>query len=165
MKKLLILSAFVLATVALPLQLSYGFEVFSKANFGTYNAYGEKSEFALSVGGNGVWVTQEETRTRIMQYVGVFRAHMSEEIKGLATFTQLEKYLNLSQNVQPYILFGGGTLWQIKDAEDLLMVDLKFEFGTHLFDWISLGIGVDYIPMEGPDATFTYLSLNLIPSL
>ena len=162
MKKLLLILA---VLIVLPLQLSYGFEVFSKANFGTYNAYGEKSEFALSVGGNGVWVTQEETRTRVMQYVGFFQAHMSDEIQGLTSFLQIEKYLNLSSGVQPYILFGGGGLWQIKDAEDLLQLDLKFEFGTHLFDWISVGFGVDYIPMEGPNASFTYLSLNLIPSL
>jgi len=164
MKKLLLLTAFVIATVALPLQFSYGFEAFSKANFGAYSVHGQTSEFALSVGANAVLATDKETNSRIMQYVGIFRANMTEEIKGITTFTQIEKYLQIGK-VQPYITFGGGTLWQIKDEEDLLHADLKFEFGAHLANFVSIGLGFDYVPVKGPDATFFYLSVNLISPL
>jgi len=164
MRKLLILSAFVLATVALPLQLSYGYEAFGKANFGAYSVHGQTSEFALSVGTNSVLVTDKVSNARVMQYAGVFRANLTEEVKGFSTFTQIEKYLQIGK-VQPYITFGAGTLWQIKDDEDLLHADFKFELGAHLANFISIGIGFDYIPIKGPDATFTYLSINLISSL
>lgn len=161
MKRLLLILA---VLILLPFKVSFGFEAFSKANFGVYSIHGQTSEFALSVGANAVLATAGESNTRVMQYVGIFRANRTEEIKGISTFTQTEKYLQIGK-IQPYITFGGGTLWQIKDKEDLLNFDLKFEFGVHLANFVSVGLGLDYIPVEGPDATFTYLSINLISPL
>ena len=164
MKKLFILSAFVLATVAMPLQLSYGYESFAKLNCGSYMQSGEKAQLGILAGNNSVLVTQKEANVRAMVFTGAFHARQSDEVQGVATFFILEKRFPLSK-IELYGQFGSGTLWQIVDGDDLLNADILIEGGIRVKDWFNVGIGLNYLPQPGPDPVFLYMSLNLIPSL
>lgn len=164
MKKLFILSAFVLATLAMPLQLSYGFEAFAKASFGSYMQEGQKAQTGLLVGSNSVLVTQKEQNVRAMVFNGVFHVKQSDEVQGLATFFILEKRFPV-KTVEFYTQFGTGSLWQIKEGDDILNADILLEGGIRIKEWFNVGIGINYLPQVGPDPLFLYASLNLIPSL
>ena len=165
MRKLLILSAFVLATVALPLQLSYGYESFAKLSCGTYMQDGEKPQFGILAGNNSVLITQKDINVRAMAYTGIFHVNRSDDIQGLATFFVLEKRVPLG-TIEFYADFGSGTLWQMKSGEDdILNADIMVEIGIRIKDWFNAGVGMNYLPQPGPDPAFLYVSLNLIPSL
>lgn len=161
----LILIALVLAVVALPLQLSYGYESFANLRCGTYMQDGERPQFGVLVGNNSVLLTQKEINVRAMAYTGIFHVNRSDDIQGLATFFVLEKRVPMG-SVEFYADFGSGTLWQMKSAEDdLLNADIMVELGIRIKDWFNCGFGLNYLPQAGPDPAFLYFSLNLIPGL
>ena len=164
MRKLFILSAFVLATVALPLQFSWSYEAFGKVNCGSYMQAGQKADFGILAGSNSVLVTQKDKNVRAMVFNGIFHVKQSDEVQGLATFFLLEKRFPL-KTLEFYGQFGTGSLWEIKRGDDILTADLLLEGGIRILDWFNFGVGVNYLPQKGPDAAFVYLSLNLIPSL
>lgn len=164
MRKLLILLAFVLATVALPLQVTFSYEAFATAKCGTYMQAGQKADFGLLVGNQSVLVTQKDKNVRAMAFTGVFHVKQTDEIQGIASFFILEKRFPIKK-VEIYTQFGTGSLWQIKEDDDVLQADVLLEGGIRIKDWFNVGVGLNYLPQKGADATFLYMSLNLIPSL
>ena len=161
MKRLLLILA---VLILLPFKVSFGYEAFAKVNCGSYMQDGHKADFGLLAGSNSVLVTQKDNNVRAMVFNGVFHVRQSDEVQGLATFFILEKRFPLNK-IELYGQFGTGSLWEIKEGDDILTADLLLEGGIRVIDWFNVGLGFNYLPQKGPDALFLYMSLNLVPGL
>jgi|GEM_PF-3893851 len=164
MRKLLTIAALIAVLILLPLKVSFGYEAFAVARCGSYMQSGQRADFGILAGSNSVLVTQKEANVRAMAFTGVFHVKQSDEIQGLATFFILEKRFPLKK-IEIYAQFGTGSLWQIKEGDDVLNADLLIEGGIRVKEWFNVGLGLNYLPQPGPDPLFLYMSLNLIPSL
>jgi hypothetical protein len=165
MKRLLLLCAVLAVMLCATVYEVAAFQAFGKAEIGSMMEVGGKAGFSVSAGTNAVLLTDPVKNVRVMQFLGIVHADHPEQVDGTSSFVLIEKYIPL-RSIQPYVTLGTGFVWQPKDTTaDLVELDLKAEVGMHLYKWASIGFGVNYMPVDGPNRVNPYFSLNLISVL
>ena len=166
MRKLIILSAFVLATVALPFTLSWGAEGGMSVKFGSFAESEQKPALAATMGTKLILSSDTAHGFRWTNYTGAFHANTDSTVEGFANFTMMEKYLAI-KNFEFWVGLGTGMLYEIQEGENATNWSLIGEAGITVYDWVGFTIGVAWIRVNqaGKDQYFLYGGLDLINPL
>lgn len=164
MRKLLILSAFVLATVALSLQLSWSAEGGMSVKIGSFAEGEQKPALAATMGTKLVLSSDTAHGFRWTNYTGTFHANTDSTIEGFSNFTMMEKYLAI-KNFEFWVGLGTGVLYKIQEDENSTNWSMIGEVGLTLYKWVGFSAGVAWITQTGEDQFFMYGGLDLINPL
>lgn len=164
MKKLLILSAFVLATVALPLQFTWAYDSKGEAYFGGWSKHGEKVAFGWSVGETSILLKDTVKNYEAGLYKGYFSADRElDDVQGASVFLMVSRFVPLSSKTTFSLTIGVGGLYQIKDDEDETNLDLMLKPGIKIFNFAHIALFGCWLPQKGSDASYFGLSIDLSP--
>ena len=162
MRKLFILLALVLATVALPVELTVASEAGTQFEVGAWMEHGQKAEVAMITSPEGSIFTDTTRDFRLSLVMPVLRTFETDEYHGLGLMVQAQKYFSLGKHFTPYVLGAAGPIAQSKEGEDKVTNNFKAEVGIHLYKSIAIGATGYWMPQEGPDNVFTGVSLKLL---
>jgi len=155
----------ILILAILPFGFAWGIEAGSVIKCGSFMQSGSKPAFGITEGAVIQILANEELRSRVLSYTGLFHANTSDDVEGATKLFILQKYFDpnswLSLNAS--ILAGG--LYDIKDEENDLNAAFGVELGASLFKWIGLCGGGLYVPRPETDAFFLYAGIDLLSPL
>lgn len=161
-RNLLILAAFVLATVALPVEVTVASESSGQVAIGAWMKTGAKTQVGMVSCPEGSIVQDTSRGYRISYVLPIARTFETNETTALGLMIQGQKYFSLGKHFTPYILGAAGPIAQSKEGEDKVTNNFKAEIGIHIYKSLAVGATGYWMPQEGPDNVFTGVSLKLL---
>ena len=166
MRKLFILSALVLAIVALPFEAT----VQAQSNFGgtvTFGLWlekGYKPTTAQTLGADVVITANDSARFRVVSRTGVLSvARDVGEIEGFFEVIMLQQFIPLGRGVDTYAQSGlGGFNRVVLDGDDKAYVFGVFEIGVNLWRVISVGVGTNILFQDDQNQYNLYAKLDFM---
>ena len=166
MKKSIILMALVLLIwVVLPLQTSIASDAATQFDIGALMRHGQKAQTGMVASFEGSFITDTLKYYRVSGVVTILHTWETDEYQGVGFMFQAQKYLPMGSWFTPYVLFGAGGVSKIEKGEDKIALDLKLEFGIHVYDFIAVGATGYWMPQDGPDAVFVGACIKLLKPL
>jgi hypothetical protein len=158
MKRFLML----IVLLALPFQVTLPAEGGAAFKAGAFFKKPDKAAFGITTGTELVVVNKAESQFALTTFTGVFYANTPDDIQGASILTFARKYFQASSSIKLGLGIGTGFLYDIQDAEDKVNAASAVELTANVLNWISIGLGSAYVPQDGSDGWFPYLTLNLL---